>query len=209
MTIDKFYHLSNNSSMNNDIHSVETKIKMGKALKELIKTKAFQKITVGDIVSFCEINRNTFYYHFENMYDLLYWTYEQEIQNIAIEFQKANANITQAFNYILGYIDANILLCQTAYDSLGENELVNMFDRDLKLFLTSTIEYILEQKNETISEDFRSFLIFNFTSMLGCQIVWYIKYNEQVDKTKFLDYIQTALFTSLTATIEEACKKQF
>jgi len=193
--------------MNNDMHSVETKIKMGEALKELIKTKAFQKITVGDIVSSCVINRNTFYYHFENMYDLLYWTYEQEIQNIVVQFQTANASITQAFNFILGYIDSNILLCQTAYESLGETELKNMFDRDLKLFLTSIIEFILEQQKLSVSDDFRDFLIFNFINMLGGQIVWYIKYNGQLDKPKFLEYIQTTLFSSLTASVEEGYRK--
>ncbi|MCQ2591255.1 MAG: TetR/AcrR family transcriptional regulator [Treponema sp.] len=193
--------------MNNDIHSVETKIKMGSALKELIKTKSFQKITVGDVVAFCEINRNTFYYHFENMYDLLYWTYEQEIKNILDNYQSAEANILQAFDFILSYIDSNILLCQTAYESLGENELKNMLDRDLKLFVASSINFILENNKKAISEDFRNFLIFNFTTMLGGQIVWYIKYNEQLDKAKFLDYIQIALFGSLEATILEASKK--
>lgn len=193
--------------MQNDIQSVETKIKMGNALKELIRKKSFQKITVGDIVAYCEINRNTFYYHFENMYALLYWTYEQEIQFIASSFQKANAALTQAFDFILGYIDNNLLLCQTAYESLGENELKNMLDRDLKLFISSIIDFILQKSPKNISEDFRNFLIFNYSSMLGGQIVWYIKYSEQLDKAKFMDYLQTTLFTSLTATINEGSNK--
>ena len=73
--------------MTPDLHSSETKIKMANALKKEVGTKAFSKITVGDIISTCGINRNTFYYHFENMYGLLYWTYEQEIKNIIDSFQ--------------------------------------------------------------------------------------------------------------------------
>lgn len=193
--------------MNNDLQSTETKLKMAAALKELIKDKIFAKITVGDVVSTCGINRNSFYYHFENLYDLLYWTYEQELQNIVNSFQQANANVTQAFDFILAYIDQNLLLCQTAYESLGETELKNMLERDLKTFLRVTISFMVEQSNLTITDDFKDFLTFNFTGMLGSQIVWYIKYNEQLDKAKFQDYIQTALFSSLSATISAAAKK--
>ena len=48
----------------------ETKIQMAESLKRLIKDRPFSKITVQDIVADCSINRNTFYYHFENTYDL-------------------------------------------------------------------------------------------------------------------------------------------
>lgn len=44
--------------------SSDTKQKMADALRILIKTKPFPKITVGDIVATCNINRNSFYYHF-------------------------------------------------------------------------------------------------------------------------------------------------
>ena len=56
----------------------ETKNQMAEALKKLIKDRSFSKITVQDIVAACNINRNTFYYHFENNYDLLY---KNECQN--------------------------------------------------------------------------------------------------------------------------------
>ena len=193
--------------MATDISS-ETKIKMANALKEQVGTKSFSKITVGDIISTCEINRNTFYYHFENIYDLLYWTYEQEIQNIITSFQNANSPIAQAMDFILSYIDKNITLCQTAFESLGEQELKNMYERDLKVFLAHTIDYICNSKNLTISEDFRNVLIYNFTSMLSNQIAWYIKYYNDLDKTKFYDYLQTSLFSSLEGTIVEANKKK-
>jgi len=194
--------------MATDLQSSETKIKMANALKEEVRLKAFSKITVGDIIALCGINRNTFYYHFENMYDLLYWTYEQEIQNIVNSFQAANAQISQAMNFILSYIDNNITLCQTAYESLGEQELKNMYERDLKVFLMHTIDFICQSKNITITEDFKSFLVFNFTAMLSNQIAWYIKYNSELDKLKFFDYIQTSLFSSLEGTIVEGNRKK-
>jgi len=194
--------------MANDLQSSETKLKMAEALKKQVNYKAFSKITVGDIVNECSLNRNSFYYHFENMYDLLYWTYDLEIQNIVIAFQSAKADYTQSFEYILSYIDQNINLCQAAYESLGENDLENMIERDLKLFLSASVANIAEEAKVEISEDFKNFLVFNFCPMVRFQIVWYIKYNDKLDKTRFLEYIKTAFYNSLTATIVAAGEKK-
>ena len=193
--------------MTNDLQSSETKLKMAEALKKLVNYKAFSKITVGDIVTECGLNRNSFYYHFENMFDLLYWTYDQEIQNIVTSFQNANADYTQSFEFILSYIDQNINLCQAAYESLGENDLENMIERDLKLFLTVSVAHVTEELKVGISEDYKNFLIFNFSPMVRFQIVWYIKYNDKLDKPRFLEYIKTTFYNSLTAAIMAAGKK--
>ena len=193
--------------MTNDLQSSETKLKMAQALKKLVNYKTFSKITVGDIITECGLNRNSFYYHFENMYDLLYWTYDQEIQNIVAAFQNANADYTQSFEFILSYIDQNINLCQAAYESLGENDLENMIERDLKLFLTVSVTHITDELKIEISEDYKNFLIFNFSPMVRFQIVWYIKYNDKLDKPRFLEYIKTTFYNSLTAAIMAAGKK--
>ena len=193
--------------MTNDLQSSETKLKMAQALKKLVNYKTFSKITVGDIITECELNRNSFYYHFENMYDLLYWTYDQEIQNIVAAFQNANADYTQSFEFILSYIDQNINLCQAAYESLGENDLENMIERDLKIFLTVSVAHITDELKIEISEDYKNFLIFNFSPMVRFQIVWYIKYNDKLDKPRFLEYIKTTFYNSLSAAIMAAGKK--
>ena len=51
------------------------------ALKELTQTKTFDKISVKDISLQCGINRQTFYYHFEDKFILLKWIYEHDIED--------------------------------------------------------------------------------------------------------------------------------
>ena len=82
-----------------------------------------------------------------------------------------------------------------------------MIERDLKLFLAFSVSLISEETKVEISEDFKNFLIFNFCPMVRFQIVWYIKYNDKLDKAKFLEYIKTAFYDSLTATILSGGKK--
>lgn len=48
-----------------------TKKAIRDAFIELLETKQLKQITVKDIVEECQINRNTFYYHYEDIPDLL------------------------------------------------------------------------------------------------------------------------------------------
>lgn len=50
-----------------------TKKAIAYAFKELLKEKPFNKISVNDITCKCEINRQTFYYHFCDIRDLVEW----------------------------------------------------------------------------------------------------------------------------------------
>ena len=55
--------------------SAFTKIAITNVFKELMTKKAFEKITISDITSACGLNRQTFYYHFRDKYDLLNWIF--------------------------------------------------------------------------------------------------------------------------------------
>ena len=48
-----------------------TKDAIIEAFWQLLEEKAYNKITVKDIVNRCQINRNTFYYHFHDIPELL------------------------------------------------------------------------------------------------------------------------------------------
>ena len=54
--------------------SLTTKKAISFTLKELLLEKPLSKITVNDITERCNINRQTFYYHFESITDLVEWT---------------------------------------------------------------------------------------------------------------------------------------
>ena len=61
--------------------AVDTKELIAEAVKRLLMQKEGQKLTVKDIVDECSITRQTFYYHFEDIPDLLKWVLERHGQN--------------------------------------------------------------------------------------------------------------------------------
>ena len=64
--------------------SVITKNAIMDSLQTLLEEKPFVKITVKDIVENTGINRNTFYYHFDDIYDLLEQLFQREVDNTRI-----------------------------------------------------------------------------------------------------------------------------
>ena len=187
----------------------ETKLLMADALKRLIKDRPFSKITVQYIVNECNINRNTFYYHFESNIDLLYFAYAQEVQKVADSFNKANASIPQAMEFVLDYIDDNIPLCQCAYESLGETQLKTIFEKDLFHLIRATIDFFANENTVKFTEDFKTYISFSYTELLSSQIIWYIKHNSEMDKEIFKKYFQTFFTATLKSVMEEAVKKGF
>lgn len=53
--------------------SQTTKRALAASLKKLLLKKPLDKITITDIAEDCEVNRQTFYYHFKDIYDLIEW----------------------------------------------------------------------------------------------------------------------------------------
>lgn len=49
------------------------------SFKELMQKKSFDKISINDITSNCYLNRQTFYYHFQDKYELMNYIYYHEI----------------------------------------------------------------------------------------------------------------------------------
>ncbi|MDC7228398.1 MAG: TetR/AcrR family transcriptional regulator C-terminal domain-containing protein [Spirochaetales bacterium] len=56
-----------------------TKLILANALKNLMKDMQLSKISVSDITESCNLNRQTFYYHFTDKYKLVNWIFDREI----------------------------------------------------------------------------------------------------------------------------------
>lgn len=56
-----------------DLRILKTRAAIKQALIELIEIKGFEAITVKDITTHAQINRGTFYAHYEDKYQLMNW----------------------------------------------------------------------------------------------------------------------------------------
>ena len=72
--------------MRHEVTTYNTKKSLAESLKRAMRTKAFSKITVSEIINDCGVNRKTFYYHFEDIYALLKWMFEEEAIEVVKQF---------------------------------------------------------------------------------------------------------------------------
>ena len=54
-----------------------TRNDLADALRQLLSDRSLDKITVQNIADAANVSRKTFYYHFQDVYDLLEWMLEQ------------------------------------------------------------------------------------------------------------------------------------
>lgn len=55
-----------------------TKRALAQSLMDLLETTPLSKITINDIADHCGVSRMTFYYHFQDIFDLIEWICQEE-----------------------------------------------------------------------------------------------------------------------------------
>ena len=65
-----------------------TKSALARALRELMEEQPFEKIQIAQICERCGMNRQSFYYHFKDKYDLVNWIFDTEFITFAVAWTK-------------------------------------------------------------------------------------------------------------------------
>ncbi|WP_342552572.1 TetR-like C-terminal domain-containing protein [Paenibacillus sp. FSL R7-0652] len=99
-----------------------TKTALAHSLKSLMEHTPLNKITVKHLVEDCGVNRQTFYYHFQDIYALLGWIYETEAVE-SIHAYRSYDTWTEGFYKIFCYIENNKAFCCNTLESLGRSHL--------------------------------------------------------------------------------------
>ena len=100
----------------------KTKIRLEKAIKELMTTKTLEKITIGEICEKAMLSRQTFYHHFQDKYDLVNWIFDQTFLNT---FEKIGHTASWQVNIenFLGELKKQKSFYTPAYHYQGQNSL--------------------------------------------------------------------------------------
>ena len=83
--------------------SLTTKRALADSLKKLLTKRSLDKITVKDIVEDCGVNRQTFYYHFHDIYDLMEWTFQnkaEELLNGTADYNDWRTGVRSLIEYL-------------------------------------------------------------------------------------------------------------
>ncbi len=167
--------------------NLQTKSALATSLKKFMAKKPLKKITVSEIITDCNVNRKTFYYHFEDIYALLKWTLEQEAIEVVKKFDLLN-DYEEALNFTIQYVKANAHILNCAYDSIGRDELKRFFYQDFSSIVRRTIEDCEKQNHIRLDDGFRDFTCNFFTEAIAGMLVNAFKMNTEIDSTTISRY---------------------
>lgn len=103
------------------------------SLKKLLAEKPLEKIAIKDITADSEVNRQTFYYHNKDVYDLIEWILITEGGKALGDYETYDS-WQEGFLKIFNYMQENKLLVITAFHSIGREQLEQfIFTEILKL----------------------------------------------------------------------------
>ena len=124
--------------------SEQTKHEFAAALKEAMAQKPLDKITISELTSSCNMRRQSFYYHFEDIYDLLRWMFESEA--ISLLRQQEGALLwKEGLLQLFRYLEENRAVCLCALRSMGHDHIKRFFESDIYAIIHLTIEQLADE----------------------------------------------------------------
>ena len=121
--------------------SDQTKQALAEALKELMAQKPIDKITIHDLTDRCGIRRQNFYYHFENVYNLMRWMFQEEAVSLLRQHEGTllwQEGLLQLFQYL----EENRAVCRCALKSVGRDTIRRFFESDIYAIIHQTVAQI-------------------------------------------------------------------
>ena len=106
--------------MKTDARVRYTKLVIKDSLLKLLSKKSIKEITVKEICALAEINRATFYTHYQDAYDLLEQIENELFEDISSTVAMKQDDISSLIKEIFNVIEKNIELCQMLFSENGD-----------------------------------------------------------------------------------------
>ena len=116
-----------------------TKEMLAESLMKLLARRTLDKITIQDIVDDCGYNRQTFYYHFHDIYDLIDWIFAAQTQEL-IEKCRACGSLDVGVEAVIAYMRENRRLILNILRSVNGEKLLDILYRSAQSIVLSALE---------------------------------------------------------------------
>ena len=182
--------------MKHNIHSQHTKTILAKTLLSLLEKKSLSKITVSELVTLCEINRKTFYYHFADVYALFEWYLNEEIQK-AIDTVNPLKDINATITYSIEYMNKNPYLYNSIDNPIGRDKITRFLNKQIYPTVCEILTEMEKQYQKELEVDFKEFLAKNLTRVTVLTIIDAIENPDALNAERMKLYLSDVFHASL------------
>lgn len=152
--------------------SLTTKRALATSFGKLLAKRGLDKITVKDIVEDCGVNRQTFYYHFHDVYDLMEWMFQDAAETM-LKGQTTVSDWQEGLDILMDFLRENRVLVTHAYHSVSHEALSESIKRTLRPYILKTVQLQAEELELSASQENLDFVTDVLTlAMRGIIIEW-------------------------------------
>ncbi|HEX3023391.1 MAG TPA: TetR-like C-terminal domain-containing protein [Lachnospiraceae bacterium] len=180
--------------------SQTTKRALGASLKKLLLKKPLDKITVIDIIEDCEVNRQTFYYHFKDIFDLIEWMCIDEASK-ALNGKKTYDTWQQGFLQLFDAVLENKQFIMNVYQSVSREQV----ERYLYEVTYNLLAGVVEEQSQgmNVREDDKMFIAdFYKFAFVGLMLDW-IRKGMKEDPKRIIERLSILIQGDITRALEK------
>lgn len=169
---------------------------------KMLEVKSLDKITVKELVKECGINRNTFYYYYKDIYDLLEDIFIQESSRIISENRDDKSfyeEYMRELNVMMEYKNALMHVYNSKSREIIENYLLSVMPQFIRHYV---VEKIRQNNYTEVREEDISFICdFYKYAVSGCTIEW-IRGGMQQNQEEFVRKMSYIFDGTISAAVE-------
>ena len=175
------------------------------AFVELLNEYPLDKITVRQIAQKCGISRNTFYYHYHDIYDLLEQLFASEEERLLAGIDNI-VTLQQTFTEATMFVRQNQRAIFHIYNSIGRDTLSSYLYNSARICMRN---YILHQcEGVSPSEQDLNDLIFLYASMLEGAVINIMREGALRDTEALISNAIRMLEGTVRLALENSCTKE-
>lgn len=160
--------------MKNKRHNEYTKKILCASLLELLSDKPLHKISIREITEKAQVNRQTFYYHFDDIYALVKWMFREEAFQLVQQLDQS-LQWEDSLMELFTYIENNRKVLTNIITSVGNRELKRLLYDDTFNVVLKIIDNI-GAKLPKATEEYKHFLSHFYTlAFAGLLESWLFK----------------------------------
>ena len=176
-----------------------------KSFKELLTKQSIDKITVKEICQKCEVNRQTFYYYFTDIFDIFKYVIFKEMSHDVAQ-NRTFETWEGGFLATMYYLKANSRMILHVYHSSFWPEAELFFAGLSNKLMLDVVDECIEKLGVSISEKNKSFIISFYRRVFnGLYIDWInegMEDDPRILLEKLLLMISGSIPRSVTAFVE-------
>ena len=173
------------------------------AFMDLLNRKPVNKITIKEISAECGINRNSFYYHYKDLPDLIENILTEEAERF-ISINKENDSIYLALLDAVDFAIENMSAVYHIYNSANREMFERYLDKITEKTVADIIDYATKDKN--VSDSDKEALVLYYRCMLVGFVINWLGTGMKYDLREKLERI-CELFDGSMETAIARCEK--